>query len=225
LEDYDEISKKKWRSAQMSLARKVGTGSINSSYDSLSTAISAVHSRLDGAAKVVEEIETTRNTQKLRQVIETQRQAKIKIEEAESALVSLRASQPGNAKENETAESIKRARQKLEAIGGRIQSVQASVQEDEKSPTAPSGVSPSQVQVMEMEQDLAYIEKSAVEIVSQMKVVNDLTHQTDDTIQIQHHQIIRIDEQISQAHDDMVKGNEDLKVAEQHQKDTKCDVS
>lgn len=68
------------------------------------------------------------------------------------------------------------------------------------------------------ETDLNILMTEATDAVQDMKYLNDLTHKVHDEIKDQQTTLIHIDEVIESAKIDMIEGNEELDVAEIHQK-------
>lgn len=71
--------------------------------------------------------------------------------------------------------------------------------------------------------EVEQLNRETEQIVQDMKAIDDAANILNEKIQEQHEQIIRIDDTIEDAHEEMVEGNKDLNVAQEHQKkSTKC---
>jgi hypothetical protein len=85
----------------------------------------------------------------------------------------------------------------------------------------PPDATQEQIQLArEQGQHLEYLEEQAGEIVEQMQVLNEITHQVGEVIERDHEKIVHVDAVVTEAKDEMVAGNEELAVAEDHQKKT-----
>ena len=87
---------------------------------------------------------------------------------------------------------------------------------------AMENLSEEQLQVMQQSDELEYIGRQAEEINKMAKDLNEITHKVDDKITEDHEKVVKIDEHIETAKNEMVEGNKDLDHAEKDQK--KCNI-
>lgn len=72
-------------------------------------------------------------------------------------------------------------------------------------------------------QQIEILGNAANEIVDEMRNLNEMQHLLNDKIQEQHEVVINVDDRIEEGNEEMVKGNENLNTAQEHQKSsTKC---
>lgn len=130
-----------------------------------------------------------------------------------------------------TNQSLKRS---YEEVNGKYQSRKANIlqlikkfeseeraaRESESKATAGAGGDAlyDQQQIDAETEELNFIEAQTGEIVEDMKVLNELTHQVDDQVTKDHEVLIKIDSKIEDAKVEMQEGNKDLEKAEEHQK-------
>ncbi|OHS99157.1 hypothetical protein TRFO_34475 [Tritrichomonas foetus] len=93
--------------------------------------------------------------------------------------------------------------------------------EEAKKPAQP-GMTEEQMQVMQQADELEYVGRQVEEIVTMQKDLNELTHKVDDKITEDHEKVVKIDNHIEDAKNEMIEGNKDLEHAEKDQK--KCNI-
>jgi hypothetical protein len=84
-------------------------------------------------------------------------------------------------------------------------------------------LSPEHMEAQQQADHLDYVQGQAQEIIETLQAINQTAHEIDTTINDQHVTLIKVDGEIGGAVTDMVSGNEQLEVAEKHQKSAgKC---
>jgi uncharacterized small protein (DUF1192 family) len=74
--------------------------------------------------------------------------------------------------------------------------------------------------VQEQDEHLRMLTIEIERIVEESRIVNELSHEISTLIERDHKTVQHVDAVVSKAKDDMVKGNRELSVAEEHQRKT-----
>ena len=75
-----------------------------------------------------------------------------------------------------------------------------------------------QAQIDQETEEIERLNRETAQILEDSKALNEIQHIVNDQIQKDSQTIIRIDETIQETHEEMVKGNEELDKAKEHQK-------
>ena len=85
-----------------------------------------------------------------------------------------------------------------------------------------SPLSQEQLQLQQDADELEYIQRESSDILKMQKDINELAHQIDDKITEDHAQVVRIEQTVVEANNNMKDGNSELEKAESDQK--KCNI-
>ena len=154
----------------------------------------------------------------------TKNEIQSKLDSYTKSLSDLRRTDPSNSLESEVADSLEKCRYKSTSLEKKIDEItvihhqleedQARTREQEHQ----QQLSQEQMLANQMSNEVSGLENAVQDIVEDMTELNDLTHQLNNKIQEQHEIVVRVDDVIEVAVNEMQQGNEQLEKAEEHQK-------
>ena len=123
---------------------------------------------------------------------------------------------------NEAAMDFDANKSSWESIIKKEEAKYKAIHEKEEQEKQMANLSEEQRQEMQQADELEYVGRQAEEINKMAKDLNEITHKVDDKITEDHEKVVRIDDHIENAKNEMVEGNKDLDHAEKDQK--KCNI-
>jgi methyl-accepting chemotaxis protein len=156
---------------------------------------------------------------------QVQRNASRTVNELRRRISNIEARLPSDPNGSQLQPQLSQVKSQLEQAAGDIQT---KIEEVQKPKSAAAGLPPDATQEqLQLAQDqashLEFLQNQTQSIVEDSKVLNQLTHEVADVIQDSHEKIVKIDQTVAEAKEEMVEGNAELVEAEDHQKKT-CNV-
>ena len=202
-------------------------------YESLGQACRELGKQVARTKTVADELEDEINFRKWMRLARTQADNKTKLDRFQKAFADLKKNEPGNPKVDDIAATLDAARRQIDQVEKQIGAIKvaqeraeeerkAAEEEQRKLQAAQAVKSEAQMRAEQQAADAEMLEREVAETGATVHIINATTHQVNDLVIKQHETLVKINDNMEDATNEMIAGKADIDKAEEHQKSAGC---